>query len=84
MLRHFPIDRRFPARQRTFVHWRVIGQRCIRNLRDDFAVFEHAHLRIRSDAADFHRIESPLLEYAEDFLLRGLSAPPAACAPATR
>jgi len=35
-------------------------------------VFQHAHLRIGSDAADFHRIQSPLLEDAEDFFFTAL------------
>src|ERR1039458_6057157 len=68
MLRHFALDRRFPARERTFVHRRVIGKGGVRNFSDDFAVFEYAHLRIGGDPADFHRIQSPLLEDAEDFL----------------
>src|ERR1019366_6506492 len=66
-LRHFAINRRFPARERTFVHRCVIGESGIRNFGDDLAVFEHAHLRVGGDPADFHRIQSPLLEDAEDF-----------------
>ena len=72
MLRHFPIDRRFPARQRTFVHRSVIGERGVRNLSDHLTMFEHAHLRIGGDPADFHRIQSPLLEDAEDFFFAAL------------
>ncbi len=72
MLRHFPIDRRFPARQRTFVHRRVVRERGIRKFRDHLTMFEHPHLRVGGDPADFNRVESPLLENAEDFFFAAL------------
>ena len=69
VLRHFARHRRLPALQRTFVHGSVVGQRLIRNLGDDFAVLQHAHLVVGRHPADFHRIEPPLFKDAEDFLL---------------
>ncbi len=71
-LRHFAIDRRLPPREWTLVHRRIVGQRCIRNLRHNLAVFEHAHLGVQRDAANFNRIQSPLLEHAEYFLFASL------------
>ena len=35
-------------------------------------MFEYAHLRVAGDLADFNRIESPLLEDAEDFFFAAL------------
>src|ERR1700674_1012131 len=72
MLWHFPLDRRFPSRERTLIYGRVIGKRGIRNFRNDLGVFEHTHFCIGGDAADCHCIESPLLEDAEDFFFAAL------------
>ncbi len=63
--RHLALDRWFPASERTLIDRRIIGQRGIRNLRDNFAVLQHAHLRIARNAANFDRIQAPLLKYAE-------------------
>ena len=68
VFRHFTIDRRLPASQRTFVHRCVIGKRGVGNFGNNFAVCEHTHLRIVCNAANFHRIQSPLLEDAKNFL----------------
>src|SRR5208282_4019714 len=67
VLRLLPLNWWFPARERTLIHRRIIGESSVRNFSDDFAVFEHAHFRVGSDLANFHRIQSPLLEDAEDF-----------------
>src|SRR5713226_2823925 len=72
MLRHFAINRRLPARERTLIYGRVISERGIRNFRDHLTMFEYAHLGIGGDAPDFHRIQSPLLEDAEDFFFAAL------------
>ena len=48
---------------------RVIGERGVGDLRDDFAVLQNSHGRLVDDAADGHGIESPLLEDAEDLVL---------------
>src|ERR1700674_5778799 len=72
MLRHFPLDRRVPARQRTLIYGSRIRERRVRNFRNDLAVLEHPHLRIGGDPADFHRIQSPLLEDAEDVFFAAL------------
>ena len=68
-LRHLARHRRLPARQRTLVDRSIIGERGIRNLRDDFAVLQHAQLVVGGDLADFDGVESPLFENAEDFVL---------------
>ena len=39
------------------------------NFRDDLSVMQHAHQAIFGDAPDFHRVEAPLREYGEHFLL---------------
>ena len=62
-------DRRLPALQRTLVDRRIVGERLVGNLGDDFAVVQHAHLAVGGDAADFDRVQSPLLEDAKNFLL---------------
>src|SRR5271168_3235487 len=72
VLRLLAIDRRFPARQRTFIHWCIVGERGVRNFRDYFAVFEHAHGRVVGDAADLDGVESPLLKDAENFFFTTL------------
>ena len=69
VLRHFARHWRFPARQRTFVHGRVVSEGLIRNLGDDFSVLEHAQLVVGCDLANFDRIESPFFKDAKDFLL---------------
>ena len=51
---------------------RVVGQRRVGNFRDDLAVLQHAHGRLIDDPADGHRVQSPLLEDAEDFVLATL------------
>ena len=69
VLWHFARYWRFPARQRTFVHRRVVGERLIRNLGYDFAVVKHAQFIAGGDCANFDCIESPLFKDAEDFVL---------------
>ena len=69
MLRHLARHRRFPSRQRTFVHRSIVGQRRIRNLRHNFAVLQHAQFVVSRDLAHLDRIESPFFENAEDFVL---------------
>ncbi len=68
MLRHFALDRRLPACQRTLVHGSIVGERCVGNLGNDFSVLQHAHLAVCGDAPDLDGIESPLFEDAENFL----------------
>ena len=65
---HLARHGRLPARQRTPVHRRIVGQPLIGNLGHNFAVLEHAQLVAGCNFADFDRIQSPLLENAEDFV----------------
>ena len=66
---HFARHRRLPTLQRTLVDRRVVGERLIGNFGDDFSVVQHAHLAVGSNAAHFHRVQSPFFENAKDFLL---------------
>ena len=72
MFRHLARDRRLPALERPLVNWGVIGERVVGDLSHYIAVLEHAHFGIIGDVADFHCVESPLLENTEDFLLTAL------------
>src|SRR6266404_9198280 len=72
MLRHLPLNGRLPARKWALINRSVVGERGIGNFRDHLTVFEHAHLRIGGDPADFHRIQSPLLKDAEDLFFAAL------------
>ena len=50
----------------------IVGQRGVRNLGDNLAVLQHAHGWLIDDAADGDRVQSPLLEDAEDLVLAAL------------
>ncbi len=80
---HRRLAMRFHA-MRTVILRRFIGQSRVRNLRHDFAMMPDAQVPIRSHHADGDRVESPLAEDVEDFVLHGHFPRRSACAPAIR
>ena len=70
--RHFTSYRRLPHFDGSLIDRSVIRQRLVGNFRDNFAVLQHSHLRLRDDAADLHRVEAP---FVEDFEHLSLSSP---------
>ncbi len=68
----FTIDWWFPARQRTLVNRRIVGEGGVRNFCNHLAVLQHPHLRIPRHSADFDRVESPLFKDAEDLIFAAL------------
>src|ERR1051326_2275112 len=69
VFRLFARNWRLPPRKRALVDGRIVGQCLVGDFGYYFAVFEHAQFVIRCDLADFDRVEAPLFEDAEDFVL---------------
>ena len=68
VLGRFARHGRIPALQRTTIDRSVVGQRGVRDVGNNSAVLQHAHVWLADYAADFDRIEPPLAEHFENFL----------------
>ena len=66
------------------VERRFVGELTIGNLGDHDAAIPYAQHPVRGDFADANRVQPPLAETRRTPRPRGLSRPPAACAPAIR
>ena len=63
---------RLPRADGTAVERRIVGERLIGNVGDQFAVMADAQARLGLDSADDDGIESPLGENAQDFVFPAL------------